>query len=108
MQSVMCDDLPCSIVVRRRLVGRSDRYRIQTLETLARFRISLCLDRLSPPGYPMEREGDGGCSKSNVPCLIKVVIRDLFIFGLDLRLFSPRRLRASVVVQARAVQAMEP
>lgn len=43
-----CDMLPCSIVVRRRLVGRSDRYRIQTLETLARFRISLYVCRLPP------------------------------------------------------------
>lgn len=31
--------LLCPIVARRRLVGRSDRYRIQTLEILARFRI---------------------------------------------------------------------
>lgn len=42
------DVLPCAIVTRRRLVGRSDRYRIQALETLARFRIWMHACRPSP------------------------------------------------------------
>lgn len=84
-----CEVLPCSIVSRRRLVGRSDRYRIQTFEILARFGISLYVLRLSP----RLSDGRGGGLTSNVPCLIEVVIRDLVVFGLDPRLFSPRRLR---------------
>lgn len=51
--------------------------------------------------------GGGGVQKSNVPCLIEVAFRDLVVFGLNLRLFSPRRLRVSGIFLARAVQALE-
>lgn len=52
-------------------------------------------------------KGGGAERKSNVPCCIKVAIRDLVVFGLGLLLFSPKRLRASGAFVARAVQAVD-
>lgn len=76
------DMLPCPIVARRRLVGRSDRYRIQAFEILARFRISLYVDHA--PRLSDWECGREGRTKSNVPCWIQVAIRDLVVFGLGL------------------------